>query len=190
MQHWTSHSSCAVDSVCTSRRALLHLNRSDFPRVLIWGKMKKDEGSVFTVREGGGTSGPPFSARCRGTQRCKQLGQSRSDIFRLFWLFGPKYALKVTEVLPVKSLQVWVETSMRLTGLQYNTLESGLPRNQTPESSDWQSHLLYVSVQYWSAPGLSAHPLLFTPDTMTALPDARRAVLWSLRTTPPSSAAI
>ena len=80
MQHWTSHSSCAVDSVCTSRRALLHLNRSDFPRVLIWGKMKKDEGSVFTVREGGGTSGPPFSAGCRGTQRCKQLGQSRSDI--------------------------------------------------------------------------------------------------------------
>ena len=33
---------------------------------------------------------------------------------------------------------------------------------QTPESSDWQSHPLYISVQNWSPPGLCVQLLLIT----------------------------
>ena len=43
--------------------------------------------------------------------------------------------------------------------LEYNTpqLNVWLPYKQTPESANWQSHLLYVNAQHKSPPGLCAH---------------------------------
>ena len=45
-------------------------------------------------------------------------------------------------------------------GLHYNTLQLDIGLQAAPESSDWQSHLLYVSAQHWSPPGLRAQPPL------------------------------
>lgn len=49
--------------------------------------------------------------------------------------------------------------TMKLIG-RLNTLgfSATLPHKQTTQSSDWQTHPLYVGAQHWSSPGLCAQP--------------------------------
>ena len=68
-------------------------------------------------------------------------------------------------------------------------LDIGLLHKQAPDNSDWQSHLLYVSaLEPPPRTVCSAHCSHWTP--MTALPDIKECLLWSMRMTQPSSAKI